>query len=208
GVSPLNSVMYMDGLAWSKYQALTVFSPIVEANVIGWQRKLEEEDKKRLFLVYGTLPDKIQNPCWFYDKYPNQTFRLTPEEMEEAKKVEKCDELIDSRTTLRTPSTAMAHFGVKVSYECQNKKFVMLGDKTRKCMRNGKWTGMQPICMPPELVNSFCTYSSGDSRCERFLLANKKRTYEMNESVVKRSVEKQYKQFESEFVSKEMNSSS
>ncbi|RWS22508.1 hypothetical protein B4U80_13545 [Leptotrombidium deliense] len=204
-ISINNSVMYMDGMAWSKYQSLTVFSPIVEVNPLGWQRKFEVEDKSKIYLLYGKLK---QDFCAFYEKYPHQAPRLTWEETEEARNVKKCDDLIVSRTTTRklVSHSSQTHFGANVSFECLNKKFIMLGDETRKCMRNGHWTGIQPVCMPAELVNYYCTYSSDDMRCERFAKTNEKRMHDINLRNVKRSVGMDYKHFESEFVSKEMNS--
>ncbi|RWS18772.1 hatching enzyme-like protein, partial [Leptotrombidium deliense] len=94
-VSPFKSVMYMDGMAWGKHQALTVFSPIDdEVNPIAWQTQLEKEDKERLMLLYGAEPVKPTNT-------PPSVERLSPEEKQSAKDVKKCADLIESRTTIR-----------------------------------------------------------------------------------------------------------
>ncbi|RWS20964.1 hypothetical protein B4U80_14204, partial [Leptotrombidium deliense] len=172
------------------------------ANAIGWQRKIEDVDKERIILLYGETPESLLNPCRFYEKYDGS--RVSSERKAEARNVKKCDDLIESRTTISTPTKVMSHFGAEVFFECRNDTFVMLGDETRKCLRNGKWTGIQPVCMPAEYVNSYCTYSSDNNRCEPFYKANERIMHETNSRNIKRSIENHNKQFESEYVSIEM----
>ncbi|RWS19003.1 hatching enzyme-like protein, partial [Leptotrombidium deliense] len=138
-VSPFKSIMYMDGMAWGKHQALTVFSPIAdEVNPISWQTQLEKEDTERIILLYGAVPAKFANPCSFYEnsRPPDTNIknynRLSPEERESARDVKKCADLVESMTTIRKTANAASHFGATVSYACKKDNFVMLGDQTRQ----------------------------------------------------------------------------
>ncbi|RWR99299.1 hypothetical protein B4U80_14835, partial [Leptotrombidium deliense] len=101
-------------------------------------------------------------------------------------------------------ANAASHFGATVSYVCIKDNFVMLGDQTRQCLRNGQWTGVQPICMPADLVNSYCASLSDELRCKQFSESSERKLIDRNERNVKRSIEHNYKQFKSEFESNEI----
>ncbi|RWS18595.1 hypothetical protein B4U80_14589, partial [Leptotrombidium deliense] len=120
----------------------------------------------------------------FYCGYANDDTRcnfVVPANTEELRgeqsKSSNCQKLVDSLTTIRLNEKRERNLNSEttVSYACENDYYVMLGDETRMCEANGQWSGIQPFCMPPELVQKYCGYASDDVRCTNIRSVNIKK---------------------------------
>ncbi|RWS27973.1 hypothetical protein B4U80_12823 [Leptotrombidium deliense] len=162
-IQPNRSVTFMDPMAWSKYSSLAVISPTSDImNPVSWQRSFASDDKLFLQFLYCRPPTKV-DPCHIY----NNAARSKPDYAETYRNVKQCPDIFLSKTTFRIPIKLGQHFGANVTFRCKIDGFIMFGDRVRTCLRNGEWSGEQPFCMPPELIQYYCTYAISDKKCQR-----------------------------------------
>ena len=57
-----------------------------------------------------------------------------------------CSSPLITHTPLRV-TTTRGHVGSVAIYRCMNPAYTLMGSSTRKCLRNGTWSGSEPTCI-------------------------------------------------------------